>query len=252
MAAGAGRLSGRRAPREPRAVLPVTLACMKPFSIVLKEGHPFGLLAGVALPGTPDPVPADVLERLHPEERSHALTLRGFSQVSWVGGRLAAAAASRLLGVRPAPVLTDPRGAPIPASDTLLSISHKRGLAVALAARPNQGSIGLDLEDLSPSRLTVASKVLTPDELATVQRLPELHQWTAVLLRFSLKESIYKALAPRLCRYIDFEEAEVDPRPDGTARVQLHLRGDTLPVHIEGRYLWMRDQILTMVRVRWS
>lgn len=225
---------------------------MKPFSIVLKEGHAFGLLAGVALPASPDPVPADVLERLHPEEQRHAETLRGYQQVSWVGGRIAAAAASRLLGVRPAPVLSDPRGAPIAPQDTLLSISHKRDLAVALAARATHGGLGVDLEDLNPPRPLVAPRVLLPSELEAVARLPEPHRWTGVLLRFSLKEAVYKALAPRLGRYIDFAEAEIDPLPDGRADVRLHLEGDTVPMHIEGRYLWMRQQVLTMVRVRWS
>ena len=38
-----------------------------------------------------------------------------------------------------------------------------------------------------------------------------------VLLRFSLKEAIYKAAHPILQQYVGFQEAEVTPHSDGTA-----------------------------------
>lgn len=39
----------------------------------------------------------------------------------------------------------------------------------------------------------------------------------------SLKESVYKALHPILCQYIGFQEAEITPFTDGTAKVTLNL-----------------------------
>ena len=39
----------------------------------------------------------------------------------------------------------------------------------------------------------------------------------------SLKESVYKALHPILCQYVGFQEAEVTPFIDGTAKVTLNL-----------------------------
>jgi 4'-phosphopantetheinyl transferase EntD len=44
-----------------------------------------------------------------------------------------------------------------------------------------------------------------------------------VLLRFSAKEAIYKALDPFVRRYVGFLEVEVTPRPDGTADVRSQL-----------------------------
>lgn len=44
------------------------------------------------------------------------------------------------------------------------------------------------------------------------------------MLRFSLKESAYKAIHPLLCQYIGFHEAEIQPYNDGTANVTLFLR----------------------------
>lgn len=44
-----------------------------------------------------------------------------------------------------------------------------------------------------------------------------------MLLRFSLKESLYKSIHPLICQYVTFQEAEVQPLEDGTAVVQWHL-----------------------------
>ena len=45
-----------------------------------------------------------------------------------------------------------------------------------------------------------------------------------VLLRFSLKESVYKAMHPLICQYVGFMEAEVQPLPDGTAKATFMLK----------------------------
>lgn len=225
---------------------------MKPFSVVFKEGHPFGLLVGISLPGSPDPVPAEVLARLHPEEREIAEGLRGFRQPEWVGGRLAANAALRLLGMRAPAILSDERGAPIPPDGASVSISHKRTLAVALAARQEPGSVGVDLEDQEPDRAHLAERLLTARERAEVEALPPQRRWMAVLLRFSLKEALYKAVAPRLGRYIGFDEAEIDLRPDGWASLRLRTGEGEVSPHLEGRYAWMDSRVLATVRARWS
>jgi 4'-phosphopantetheinyl transferase EntD len=40
-----------------------------------------------------------------------------------------------------------------------------------------------------------------------------------VLLCFSLKESLYKAIHPLICQYVGFQEAKVTPCHDGMATV---------------------------------
>ena len=224
---------------------------MKPFSMVLKEGHPYGLLVGVSLPGVPDPVPPEVLDRLHPAERDQALAMRGYRQPEFVGGRLAANAAIRLLGLRPNPILSDERGAPVPPAGARVSISHKRTLAVAIAARQENGDVGVDLEDLGPERLGISERVLTAAEQAEVNALPEHRRWTAVLLRFALKEALYKAVAPRLARFVDFDEAEVVLHPDGSADLRLTPQPGEPEARLEGRTTWMNGRVLAMVRARW-
>lgn len=224
---------------------------MRPFQPVLRDALRHGIIAGFSLPGTGDPVPPNILERLHPAEQELALQMRGFRQETFVGGRLAAQFALRALGRRLGPVLAEPRGAPVPPRGTVLSISHKREVAVALAARRNIGAIGVDLEDVDPPRPGIERKILTPAEMEAVEALPPDRRWAATIVRFSLKEAIYKALAPRMQRYIDFHEAEIEPCVDGTAVVRLSLHEATPPADVEATYTWQERSVLATVRVRW-
>lgn len=227
-------------------------AGVKPYTVVYKDALNHGVVLGVSLPEERAPVPPHVLEQLHPDERAFAASLRGFRQVHWVGGRLAAHAAFQLLGHGGPPVLTDPWGAPTSRHGLSISISHKKHLAVALVARDDHGSLGVDLEDLLPERSGIAERILRPAELAAVALLPPERRWTATVLRFSIKEAIYKALAPRQRRYIDFQEAEVTPNIDGTADVQMFLEAGPHPVAIEARYNWLYRSVLSTVRAHWS
>ncbi len=111
--------------------------------------------------------------------------------------------------------------------------------------------LGVDLEDLTPERPGIASRILRPEELERIESLPPDRRWTATILRFSIKEAVYKALAPRLQRYIGFEEASVSLRTDGNAEVDLHLTSGPTPAEIEARFTWMDRAVLSTVRVRW-
>ena len=224
---------------------------MNPYTVVYKEAVHHGVVIGVTLPEEKAQVPEAVLSQLHPDERAFAASLRGFRKMHWVGARLATATAFSVLGYGAPPVLSDPWGAPTSQHDLSISVSHKKHLAVAIVARSEHGSLGIDLEDLAPDRMTIADRVLRPEELRQVKQMPEDRQWTSTLLRFSVKESIYKALAPRQRRYIDFSEAEVTPNIDGTFAVNLHLEQGPYPAEIEARYTWINRSVLTTVRARW-
>jgi enterobactin synthetase component D len=72
------------------------------------------------------------------------------------------------------------------------------------------------------------------------------------LLRFSLKEALYKALHPFVCRYIGFLEAEVQPVADGTAKVALlssYFDGEFERVEAHWRRV-LPGYFLTSVRVK--
>lgn len=230
---------------------------VKPFSVLFTNGIHHGLIASVALPPDLGEIPESVMVRLRPEERKVAQTLKGFRQIQWVGGRLAARAALRALGYKAVAVLSDPFGAPVCTDNAnghalSISITHKRTIAIALAARAIHGSIGVDLETVEPTRPGVAAKVLTKAELHQIEQLAVDRQWAATVVRFAIKESIYKALAPTLKRYIGFTEAEVEPDVDGTATVRLDLTEGEAPQSIDARYRWTEHGVLATVRVQWG
>lgn len=220
-----------------------------PFQPAFLLALPHGILAGVHLPGNGQPVPTEVLARLHPEERDHALTLGGFRQVEFVGGRLAIGALLGELGARRSPVLTDDHGAPALPDGLCGSITHKRDLAVAILARGGPG-LGIDLEETDRDRPGVAQRVLRPEELEAVEALAPDRRWTDTALRFSVKEAVYKALHPYLRRYIGFHEVSVWPSPDGVDRVVPHFDGGVTGFEFDARHTWVGTRVLAMVRVR--
>lgn len=207
-------------------------------------------MAAVRIPDAPDPVPESVLERLPGAESAHARTLRGYRQVQFVGGRIALRHAVGQLGMKCGPVLATPRGAARLPAGLVGSVSHKRDLAVGMAARDNGWTLGVDLEDYLPERPSIAARVLRPAELAVVDALGDRERWIATVQRFSLKESIYKALDPYVQRYVAFDEAEVHPDLQGSAEVHLHLARGEGPFDVSCRYEWLWGRLLTSVRIR--
>ncbi len=222
---------------------------MKPFSLAFHHATPHGVLSAVHLPDAPDPVPEQVLSRLHPAEAKHAVTLGGFRQVQFVGGRLALRAARQQVSAPLSPVLSDPRGTPLGPPGWTVSVSHKRTIAVAMVARTHDGTLGVDIEDPGPARLGIADRILRPEELAAIADLDDTHRWNAILLRFSIKESIYKALDPYVRRYVGFLEARVTPDVNGRADVQLELKKEEGPFLVNARHAWLHGRLLTSVRI---
>lgn len=93
------------------------------------------------------------------------------------------------------------------------------------------GHVGIDIESIKPISPRLSSKILTSKEIITLGTHMSLNEDT--LLRFSLKESIYKSIHPYLNRHVPFKEVEVYPNPDGTCKIVV---GEGLKVNGE----WMR------------
>ncbi len=220
------------------------------FTVAYHHATPHGVLSAVHIPDAPDPVPEAVLERLPGAEAQHARTLRGFRQVQFVGGRIALRAAASQLGVQPPPILATDRGAPDLPRGFTGSVSHKRTIAVGMVGRSHMGILGVDIEDYGPPRPAIAKKILRPEELAALSGLGEAEHWMGVLMRFSIKESIYKALDPYVGRYVGFSEASVAPDLRGRAAVTLHLEKGEGPFEVDARYEWLTGRLLTSVRIR--
>ena len=125
------------------------------------------------------------------------------------------------------PILKDRHGRPELKDELLASISHKENKGVTIVS-PHMiddhnpdfvlAGVGIDLEMTSrPGKPSVARRILTENERQSLGNLPGVTADEEVLLRFSLKEAIYKAAHPLLCQYVNLREAEVTPHADGTA-----------------------------------
>jgi phosphopantetheine--protein transferase-like protein len=195
----------------------------------------FGVCVGVALPAEDEfPLPA----ALHADEAAFARSLPRARRAGWVGGRVALRAALAALGRPPAgALLATPRGAPALPPGLAGSISHKRELAVALAAErsaPSAPTLGIDVEIRHRLHQDISRHVLTPDELAALASLGAAAREAEVLRRFSAKEAIYKALDPWVQRMVSFQEVAIAPAAGARAAARLALEGGEVRLALKG------------------
>jgi enterobactin synthetase component D len=170
-------------------------------------------------------------------------------------GRLTARAALAALGVEIAgPIPRDDRGAPRLSAPLSLSLSHKDEVAAALVALEGQAHVGVDVEELSAldRARDIAAHVLTERERAELASLDDEARRREVLVRFALKEALYKALDPTVRRYVGFHEVEArapgagDERP---ADFALALAQGEGPFAVTARLLLVDDLAIALVRV---
>ena len=171
---------------------------------------------------------------LHRDERLHAGTRSARRAREFIAGRVALRAALEAAGWSgDEALLPGEQGRPGLPPGWTGSISHKDGVAFAIARRLQEGrTLGIDTEVVGDrERVGIARKVLTPVELARWERT---RSWAALLETFSTKESIYKALHPHVSRYIGFEEAERDE----SGGLTLALSGNEGPFALSGGLWW--------------
>jgi 4'-phosphopantetheinyl transferase EntD len=199
-----------------------------------------------------------LLSRLLPEEAALAATWGDPRARTFAAGRIALREAMAAVGVDvKAPILRSPRGAPLLPVGVRASVSHKDRIAVAMAALGDasvDGFVGVDVEELDVKRDDVSRLVLTDAERAELASLDDDARRRALLLRFSLKESLYKGLDPWVRRYVGFLEVEArvadEERDDGHASFVLALKHGEGPFDVDARW-WRRDElVLTSVRVK--
>ena len=210
----------------------------------LVDRTPHGVLVLHAIDATVERT--HLIARLHPEEAALTSTWGDARVRTFASGRLALREALAQLGVDVAgPILRSARGAPVLPAAVRASVSHKDRVAAALAALTDPSAhVGVDIEETDVQRRDVTEYVLTADEIRAL-RMP--HE---MLIRFSLKEALYKAVDPTVQRYVGFHEVEVAPLDDGTARFTLALKNREGPFVVDGRWRVHETTIVTSVVVR--
>ncbi|MFF1694981.1 4'-phosphopantetheinyl transferase [Streptomyces sp. NPDC058257] len=163
------------------------------------------------------PEEADVVARAVDKRRREFATVR----------RCARAALAEL-GVPPVPILPGPKGAPRWPDGIVGSMTHCAGYRAAVVARDSAVlSVGVDAEPAAPiAEPGVLDLVADKAERTALAELGIRHPdvpWDRLL--FSAKESVYKTWFPLTGRWLGFEEARMDLRPDGTFAATLLVPG---------------------------
>jgi phosphopantetheine--protein transferase-like protein len=149
------------------------------------------------------------------------------------------------------------------------SISHKQDVACALVSKTfnklsstsSSGDfhVGVDVERCklrksnATSKTKLQSRLLTPQEILSLTDSPlkslstDCH--SELMLRFSLKESLYKALHPIVGHYIGFQEVEITPFDDGTATVEFKFKEEDGSIDGDGR--WKDGGELVQYTMNW-
>lgn len=189
---------------------------MPPEEISEKLQAALDALAPDGCVGVPAPVGSASLAGLSTDETEWTQSWAPHRQEEFATGRQCARRALALIGAEWGVSLPDGDGLPGWPEGFLGSISHSRGLAMAVAAPSMKYSLlGLDLEKTNRLSEAAMRRVLHPLE-ATFAADDQAK--TSIL--FSLKEAFYKAQFPRWRTLGNFGDLALCVDPDaGTARV---------------------------------
>lgn len=133
------------------------------------------------------------------------------------------------------------------------SLSHTHDHAIAIIARRRAGlALGIDIEVLAPETMRETVDIFaSPQEQALLAGC-DLPYETALLIAFSAKESLYKALYPEVGHYFDFAAARVCHLDTFTQRITLQLT-QTLAAsrpqgsQLTGYYALAGDNVITLI-----
>lgn len=169
---------------------------------------PHGRCVGVVIPAAD--ATAALAAASPAVERAYAEGLPETRRPTFLAGRTALGLALADVGFARVPLLPDLGGGPALPAGALGSISHKRTLAVGLAAAAGPAvGLGVDLEEIRPLRADIGPRVLTARELdAAPPAGPARDRF--IIERFSLKEAFYKAVNPFVGASIPFHALEIE------------------------------------------
>ncbi|GAB6041850.1 4'-phosphopantetheinyl transferase superfamily protein [Endothiovibrio diazotrophicus] len=133
-------------------------------------------------------------------------------KAEFLAGRLCARRALVLSGFEETAVAVGEGRAPRWPAGAVGSITHTEGVAAAVVARGDAfAGLGIDYERVVPPQTAdeVAAMILTVGDRRFPPALPGWSAERFFTTIFSLKESLFKALYPRVGRFFDFQAAEL-------------------------------------------
>ncbi|WP_347305885.1 4'-phosphopantetheinyl transferase superfamily protein [Corynebacterium sp. SA-MJD20WY100] len=138
------------------------------------------------------------------------------------------------------PVLRGERGMPLFPDGFVGSITHTQGFRAAVAAPYSSvRSIGIDAEPADALPEGVFDAIARASEVPQMSKLVAAGVTCPDRLLFCAKEATYKSWFPMTQRWLDFDQAEISLREDGTLISYILARPTPVPF-IEGRWV-IRD-----------
>lgn len=173
-------------------------------------------------------------------------------QAEFLAGRLAAQYAMRQLGANIANIGQNADRSPAWPAGISGSLSHTRDICAAIVTDSDDTLTGVDVEKIaSPATCeAIQSSVLTAADRKYLPRTTGLSNEEAVTMLFSAKESLFKALFPRVGRVFGFECAELVTAPE-TGALQLCLVRDLAPNLCRGHVFGLRYQLIENITLTW-
>lgn len=190
----------------------------------------------------------DVAAPLYAVEQEAVRGAVAARRAEFATGRHCARAALRALGVPAGPLPVGTDRAPVWPAGVLGSLTHCVGYRAAAVGRAGGvvQALGIDAEPNGPLPEDVRDLVLTPGEADGGSRVGMA--WRDRLV-FSAKESLFKAWWSHERRWLDFGDARVVPREDGSLDFTL-LVAPRLAFRYEGRWGEWDGFVHTVVTAR--
>lgn len=193
-------------------------------------------------------------EQLHPLEKTLVSQAVDRRKAEFGDARWCAHQALEQLGaqkeVARQPILRGERGAPIWPEGYTGSMTHTDGYRAAVVAPLSTvRSVGVDAEPAERLPDGVLNSIALRSEIGQLTKLVDAGLDHADRLLFCAKEATYKAWFPLTRRFLDFHEAEIDLRADGTFFSYLLVRPTPVPF-ITGTWMQRSGFLITTAVVQ--